>query len=62
MWPSGTLKMKEGLKVAEDRGRTLVSGVRKSANLSSKNNDKLNKVVKNNHFRSEERAHMPTAN
>lgn len=39
------MTMKEYLKVVEDRGRTLVGAVKKSANLSSKNN-KLNKVVK----------------
>lgn len=54
--------MKDNLKVVEDRGRTLVGAVRKSANLSSKNNNKLNKVVRNNHFRALEIEQMRTIN
>ena len=50
------------LKVTEDRGRTLVGGVKKSAKLSSKNNNKVDRIVKNNHFRALEIEQMQTTN
>lgn len=55
------MKMKD-LKVTEDRGRTLVGGVKKSAKLSSKNNNKVDRIVKNNHFRALEIEQMHTTN
>lgn len=42
--------MKEGLRVVEDRGRILVSGMRKLVNFFLKSNE-LGKFVKNNCFR-----------
>lgn len=53
--------LKKDLKVAEDRGRTLVGGVRESANHFSKNS-KLDRVVKNNNFSPLDIEQMQTTN
>lgn len=50
------------LKVAEDRDRTLVGGVRESANHFSENNNKLDRVVKNNNFSPLDIEQMQTTN